>query len=64
MAGFRRLPIRAPTKHVIVDIDHYPMDKHYCELGVRNGWLKLYRIVKTKRETEYQYTYTENHLVE
>lgn len=55
--SWRRLPIRAPVTYVIVDNGRYPTDKEYIELGVRQGWLILYRIVALREGEEHQYVY-------
>lgn len=57
MPRFKRLPVN-DSVHIIIDGIRFPTDKEYTELGVREGWLILYRIVSTKGEpTEYLYKY-------
>ena len=54
----RKNPIRAPDKYTILDNgERHTIDKEYIELGKREGWLELFRIIHTKDETEYVYIY-------
>ena len=57
----RRLPVRKATTYAIVDDGHYPTDKEYIDLGKREGWLVLFRIVHNRNGTEYQYKYPDNY---
>lgn len=40
------------------------MDKEYCELGVREGWLELEDIITRGEEKEYRYRYPDNYKCE
>lgn len=65
MFGLRPLPVRKATKHVIVDGAYWPIDKEYAELGVREGWLVMYRLVEQRNgEAHYYYRYPNSHNTE
>lgn len=40
---FRKLPSRDVSQHIIVDGSHWVVDKEYCQLGEREGWLIQHR---------------------
>ena len=40
------------------------MDREYCELGVRQGWLELEDIITRGDEKEYRYRYLDTYGVE
>jgi hypothetical protein len=40
------------------------MDKEYCELGVKEGWLELSDIITVDGETTYQYRYPDTYKCE
>lgn len=60
---FRRLPRVVVTKHTILDNGIWPAEKELCELGMREGWLILYKIIETKHSCEYQYRYPEGYKI-
>lgn len=62
---FRRLPNVIESKYWILDNGIWESDKQYIDLGVREGWLILYRIVEVKGGTfDYQYRYPEGYKTE
>lgn len=58
------LPKAIPHKHTILDNGAWDIEKEYADLGMREGWLVMYRIIETRKGFEYQYAYPDNYKTE
>ena len=62
---FRRLPKVKENDHYILDAGMWKTDKEYIDLGVREGWLILYRIIELQDGSfDYHYRYPDNYKTE
>ena len=62
---FRGLPKVKENKHFILDGGIWETEKEYIDLGVREGWLILYRTIEVSPGVfDYQYRYPEYYKAE
>lgn len=62
---FRGLPKAKENDYYILDAGMWKTEKEYIDLGIREGWLILYRIIKLPNGTfDYYYRYPDNYKTE
>jgi hypothetical protein len=64
MPRLRKLPKTVPKSHTIHDNGLWIIEKEYAELGIREGWLELYRIIEDRKGYHYHYKYPDNYNTE